>query len=272
MLLALVILLGAGFGGSFVGGVIYGQTLQDEESELSPRLGTTAQFQGGGQGAAGGQRGQGRQVQGGGFAGAQGEGGPPQVRQSAGEGGVPGEQARQGRGGSVAALQSGEENNPSEGQISQRQTGGSQDGQQRSTPGVDRQNEASLSNAQPQSAPGAAVPAPQATPVTESGQSGGTTRGASGRGGVVGTVQGLEADLLTVTTPRGEMAVTLSDSTTVFQVVEATREDLIPETGIRVVGSRNPEGSLLAQTVVIVPEGGETLFGPAAGRQRGGGP
>ncbi|MYC30597.1 MAG: hypothetical protein F4X65_11010, partial [Chloroflexi bacterium] len=65
ILLVLVIFLGAGFGGSFIGGVIYGQSLEDQtEGELSPRLGA-GQFQGGGAESGQGQGGQGRRGQGG---------------------------------------------------------------------------------------------------------------------------------------------------------------------------------------------------------------
>ena len=79
ILLVLVIFLGAGFGGSFVGGVIYGQSLGNEtEGELSPRLGAAGQFPGGaGEAAGGGQRGQGRRGQAGGVDGAQGSGSGP---------------------------------------------------------------------------------------------------------------------------------------------------------------------------------------------------
>ena len=194
MLLALVIFLGAGFGGSFVGGVIYGQSqAENAETELSPRLGAGGQFPGGGQGANAGQRGQGRQN----------------------------------RGSATAQLQDGE-----------------------------------------------AANSPQATPTTESGQGAVGARSASGRGGIVGTVRALEEDLLTITSARGEVAVTLSDSTAVFQVVEATRQDLAPEVRVRIAGSRNADGGVVAQSVVIIPEGVENLFGPAggpSGRQRGGG-
>lgn len=232
MLLALVIFLGAGFGGSFVGGVIYGQNQADNaDEELSPRLGAGGQFPGGGQGANAAQRGQGRQGQGsgasaeqgqrGGFAGGQGtarqEGGPGNAAVGAGRGtvGAPDVQAN---------------------------TGG---------------NAANSSPAVVSSETGRAAE--------------GTAQGNANRGGAVGTIQGLEGDVLTVSSPRGELAVMLSESTRVFQVSETDRESLEAETNVRVVGSRNPEGGIAAQSVIIVPEGAENLFGGGGpgGRQRG---
>ena len=273
MLLALVIFLGAGFGGSFVGGVIYGQTLQDGDSELSPRLGATSQFQGGGQGAAGGQRGQGRQSQqgqGGGLAGPQGGGGQSEARQPGGSGNSDTGQGRQrGPGGAVERPVEGADG-VGQGLPTSQQSEGNQDGQRpdRSNPVGQSETPAGETETQP------AVDvenAPQATSAAGSGEGTASPRGSSGRGGVVGTVRGLEAELLTVTTPRGELAVTLSDSTTVFRVVEASREDLASQARVRVAGSRDPEGSLLAQSIVIVPEGREALFGGGgpSGRQRG---
>ncbi len=228
MLLVLVIFLGAGFGGSFVGGVIYGQNLaENTEDDLSPRLGAGGQIPGGGQDANVGQRGQGRQGQGGGPT-TQGQGGPVEARQgeSAGDAGAATE--GRGRGRSLAAAQ----------------TGGD----------------------------GSGVSSTPAALSTESGRAAeGTAQGNANRGGAVGTVQVLEGDVLTVASPRGELAITLSEVTRFFQVSETGRESLAAESRVRVLGSRNPEGGIAAQSVTIVPEGLEDLFGGGGpgGRQRG---
>lgn len=215
MLLALVIFLGAGFGGSFVGGVIYGQNqAENADEELSPRLGAGGQFPGEGQGANAAQRGQGRQGQGG-----------PAARQ----GGGPGNTAAAGRA-------------TEEVPDAQATTGGD-----------------------------ATNPSPAAVSSERGRATEGTAQANSNRGGAVGTVQGLEGDVLTVSSPRGELTVMLSGSTRVFQVSETGRESLEAETGVRVVGSRNLEGSIAAQSVIIVPEGADNLFGGGGpgGRQRG---
>lgn len=228
MLLVLVIFLGAGFGGSFVGGVIYGQNLaENAEDDLSPRLGSVGQIPGGGQDANVGQRGQGRQGQGGGPT-TQGQGGPVEARQgeSAGDAGAATEGRGMGRG------------------IAAAQTGGDGNG----------------------------VSSTPAAVSTESGRAAErTTQGNASRGGAVGTVQGLEGDVMTLASPRGELAITLSEATRFFQVSETGRESLAAESRVRVLGSRNPEGGIAAQSVTIVPEGLEDLFGSggSGGRQRG---
>ena len=71
--------------------------------------------------------------------------------------------------------------------------------------------------------------------------------------------------------PRGELSVMLSEVTRVFQVSETDRGSLAAESRVRVVGSRNAEGGIAAESVVIVPEGVEDLFGGGGpgGRPRG---
>ena len=220
MLLVLVIFLGAGFGGSFVGGVIYGENrAENAEDELSPRLAAGGQFPGGGQAANAEQGGQGRQRQGQGSAAAQEQTGPVAEGRGRGSGGL-------------AAAPAGADGNAANSEA-------------------------------------AAVSTETSTAAEEDFQ------GAANRGGAAGTVLGLEGDVLTVTSPRGELAVMLSTSTRVFQVSETGRESLAAETTVRVVGSRNPEGGIAAQSVVIVPEGVENLFGGGGGpggRPRGQGP
>jgi hypothetical protein len=82
----------------------------------------------------------------------------------------------------------------------------------------------------------------------------------------------LAGNVLTVASRRGDLTAALSESTQVFQVIETDRESLAVETNVRVVGSRNPEGGITAQSVIILPEGAENLFGGGGnpgGRQRG---
>ena len=216
ILLVLVIFLGAGFGGSFVGGVIYGQSLGNEtEGELSPRLGAAGQFPGGaGEVAGGGQRGQGRRGQAGGVDGAQGSG---------------------------------------------------------SGPAQDAGNQLQAREAQPQATLEVPTEVPQETSTpTGATSDASSARTAGGRGGTVGAVQALDGDLLTVTSARGEVAVTLSAATAIYRVSAAGREALAEGATVRVSGSRDPEGSVSAQAVVILPQGAESLFGGGpGGRQRG---
>ena len=283
MLLALVIFLGAGFGGSFVGGVIYGQNLaENAEDELSPRLGAGGQFPGGGQGAAAGQRGQGGQGRGGSVAAAQGQSGgpgggqgqdsPAAARQGGGAGNFPGGQGRQGRPDVATADEAGAAANVADGAAAARQTEDTPDGQQRNRPGRATQSDVPGGETQPQGPSGSETATVQQTPASEGEQGEGGTRSASGRAGISGAVLAVDDDALTLESPRGELAVTLSESTAIYEVSESGREALAAETRVRVLGSRNPDGVILAQSVVIVPEGVENLFvagGPPGGRQRG---
>ncbi|MDE2778870.1 MAG: hypothetical protein OXI91_04230 [Chloroflexota bacterium] len=253
VLLGLTLFLGAGFGGSFIGGVIYGQTLEDDASELAPRLGTAGQLPGGGQGAGAGQRGQGRQGEQGGFAGGQAPGSQGQAPQPNDPGNLSGREGRRGQPGAAAAGQVGAGDSAAEAQADQAEPAGPEPAETTGTGG---------STAQTNSATGSAAGGDGSPPV-------------SGRGGVDGTVLSLEGDTLTVTSARGELTALLSDATTVYQISESSRDSLTSETRVRVIGSRIPEGGLAAQSVIITPAGAEGLFGAAGGpggRRRGGGP
>ena len=257
ILLGLAVFLGAGFGGSFIGGVIYGQTLEDDASELSPRLGAAGQFPGGGAGAAAGQRGQGGAgagaaagQRGQGFAGARG-------------------------GGNLSAQQTSTEGTSPEGAQQASQPDSRQAGQRGNGAGRRSQSEASAGRVQSESVADTEETGPQAAQGPANAEQGGTTTGAPARGGLVGTVGSLEGDTLTVISAMGEQTALLVDSTTVYEITEASRDSLTSETAIRIIGSRNQEGYLTAQSVIIMPVGTEDLFGAAGGpggRRRGGGP
>ena len=253
VLLGLTLFLGAGFGGSFIGGVIYGQTLEDDASELAPRLGTAGQFPGGSQGDVAGQRGQGRQGQVGGFAGGQAPRSQAQAPQSNDPGNIPGRDGRRAQAGATAAEQAGVGANMAEAPADQGEP----------------------ARTEPAAETGTGESTAGTVSATEGGASEIGSPSVAGRGGLDGTVLSLEGDILTVTSARGELTAALSDATTVYQISESSRDSLASETRVRVIGSRSPEGGLAAQTVIIMPEGTEDLFGAAGGpgeRRRGGGP
>lgn len=287
MLLVLVLFLGAGFGGSFVGGVIYGQTLaENAEDELSPRLGAAGQFGGGGPAAAGGQRGLGRQGQGqgGGFAGAQGGGnqggnqggGLAAARQGAGAGAA-GLAGARNQGGPPAVRQDNGSGSAPEAQAGGQQVGDGPPGNRQrrgeAGDGQDSQPASSSQEVQGQSSTVAAEVGPGETGGAAETQAAADPTGAPGRGGAVGTVKTLDENLLTVASLRGDLAVVLSEETTIYRVTEADTESLTENVSVRVNGARNPEGEIAAQAVIILPEGAANLFGVGAttgGRQRGG--
>lgn len=234
ILLVLVVFLGAGFGGSFVGGVIYGQSIEDEsENSLSPRLGSS-QLSGGS--AAASQEETPDTATGATRATGTNEGSGPPVAER---------QPRQGRDAQGGAADSAES-------VEERGAGPvAPPAQTPSRP----EGDASLEPSSPEGEPG------QATPP-----------GGPGRGGIVGTIEGLEGDLMTLTSPGGELTVNIAESTMVYEVKKATTEALTVGSRVRIAASRNEEGEIAAQSLVIVPEGVDNLFGSAGGpggRRRG---
>lgn len=285
MLLVLVIFLGAGFGGSFVGGVIYGQTLaENADDELSPRLGAGSQFGGGGQGAGSGQRGQGRQGQDGGFAGAQGGGNrgsgeAEAARQGVGPGGAGQGRPRQGGGpvgagsqgqdGLATAQESGSPTSDAEARAEGQQAVEQTPNRQRGGPGQGSQAVRADSSAREGRAEPAADSAETGTRETVGAaaeeRAGASPPGTTGRGGALGTVKALEDEMMTIASARGDLVVSLNGDTSIYQVKEAAPEALTEKATVRVNGSRNPEGGITAQAVVILPEGAENLFGAGGG-------
>ena len=113
------------------------------------------------------------------------------------------------------------------------------------------------------------------SPGNSSGDAG--SAGPSGRGGLNGTAQRLEGNVLTVVTPQGERQVMLADDTQIQQVTSASLEELSHGATVRVVGQPGDDGVLQARTIIIIPEGAASLFEVGAGarrgnRQRGSGP
>ena len=88
-------------------------------------------------------------------------------------------------------------------------------------------------------------------------------------GGLTGTIQQLDGSALTVTTVQGEAQVTVAGSTTIQQVVPATAEDLNAGETVWVIGQRGDDGTIEAQSIIIIPEGAANLF--SAGGRRGAG-
>ena len=76
---------------------------------------------------------------------------------------------------------------------------------------------------------------------------------------------------MTITSARGDVAVTLSESTVVYEVGEAGRNSLAAGVRVRVAGAPGPDG-VVAQSVVIIPEGAENLFYTGGGGGPGGRP
>ena len=177
----------------------------------------------------------------------------------------------------MASQQAGGSRDVGEGQPSEQAIGAGEFGRQRAGRGRATQGETPAAETEPEASPNAPNSDPR-EPATGAEGPGGRVSASensgtppAGRGGISGTVQGLEGEVLTVSSPRGELAVTLADGTTIYQVNEATRETLTEGVKVRVSGFRNAEGGVSAQAVIILPEGAENLFGTGGrgGRQRG---
>ena len=121
------------------------------------------------------------------------------------------------------------------------------------------------------SAPGGSPASLGDSPGNSSGDSSGDagSAGPSGRGGLNGTAQRLEGNVLTVVTPQGERQVMLADDTQIQQVTSASLEELSHGATVRVVGQPGDDGVLQARTIIIIPEGAASLFEVGAGARRG---
>ena len=110
-------------------------------------------------------------------------------------------------------------------------------------------------------------------PPASSGDSPGDagSAGPSSRGGLNGTAQQVEGNMLTVVTPQGERQVMLADDTQIQQVTSATLEEISHGATVWVVGQPGDDGVFQARTIIIIPEGAPSLFevGAGAGARRG---
>jgi hypothetical protein len=101
---------------------------------------------------------------------------------------------------------------------------------------------------------------------------GGDGAGFGGRGGLVGTIENIDGQTVTVNTPQGLLEATIGADTTIQMttVVELELDDL--EVGMRLTigGQRSDDGAVEATTILVLPEGDGGLFGGGAGGFRGG--
>jgi hypothetical protein len=92
--------------------------------------------------------------------------------------------------------------------------------------------------------------------------------GGPGRGGVAGTIESVDGEKLTITTPRGAITVTAGAEVRIVTFSEATAEDLSPGSQVRVLGPRTPEGDVQANSILIVPPEAQAFFGRRPGPRR----
>jgi hypothetical protein len=92
----------------------------------------------------------------------------------------------------------------------------------------------------------------------DSGQGGFIARG-PGAGGIAGTVEQVEGNLVTVNTPQGPLQVTVSEETLIQRFAQGTVADLQAGMQVTIAGQRNEDG-VQAQSILITPEGSLGMF------------
>ncbi|MFA4827017.1 MAG: DUF5666 domain-containing protein [Candidatus Shapirobacteria bacterium] len=87
------------------------------------------------------------------------------------------------------------------------------------------------------------------------GQTGGNRQGTGMRGGaVVGEIQSLDSNTLTIKTQDGgSKIVILSDLTKINKAAEATKNDLMTGQTVSIFGTANTDGSVTAQNIQLNP-------------------
>ena len=96
-------------------------------------------------------------------------------------------------------------------------------------------------------------------------------QGTLGRGGLVGTVESLDGNTLTVNTSQGPLQASLGEDTVIQMFAEGSLSDLKVGTRVTVTGQRGEDGSVQANSILLIPEGQEGVFGGGfAGGGRGG--
>jgi hypothetical protein len=79
--------------------------------------------------------------------------------------------------------------------------------------------------------------------------------GAGGEGrGASGSIESLDGNTLTLSTPQGNTTVLLTDQTVINQVVRGSPSDLQTGERITAIGERDASGTLTATTIQILPE------------------
>ncbi len=97
------------------------------------------------------------------------------------------------------------------------------------------------------------------------GQGSGTTGfgsgGFAGCGGLVGIIEKIEGNTITINTSQGPLNATMSDDTVIQEMVSLTSEDLQNGLRVTVIGQRGEDGTVSARSIVITPEGVESFLG-----------
>ncbi len=84
-------------------------------------------------------------------------------------------------------------------------------------------------------------------------------------GGLFGTIEGVEGNVVTVSTPQGELQFMLDDDTEIQGLAELEPEDLAVGRSVTVSGQPGEDGAMTATTVFMLPEDIPGFGGPFPG-------
>ena len=97
------------------------------------------------------------------------------------------------------------------------------------------------------------------------GGTGGGRRFGGGGDGLFGTIETIEGDTLTIDTARGPLQVAVGPETTIQVFADGTLAELEAGMRVTVTSQRGDDGSVVATSIVVRPEGtdgfGDGLFG-----------
>ena len=100
---------------------------------------------------------------------------------------------------------------------------------------------------------------------------GGGTGGGGGLGGggrrfgggavMTGTIEAIVGNIVTLNTTQGPLEATIGEDTAIQMFAEGTLSDLLTGARITVTGERGEDGTVVATSILLVPEGGDGFIG-----------
>ena len=94
----------------------------------------------------------------------------------------------------------------------------------------------------------------------------GGTRFGSG-GGLIGIIEKVERNTLTVNTSQGTLLATIDDDTIIRKTIEVTSAELTEGTRVTVAGARGEDGTVQANSIFVLPEDASEFGGGRPGSQ-----
>ena len=86
-------------------------------------------------------------------------------------------------------------------------------------------------------------------------------QGSGGRGGLTGTIEKVDGTTLTLNTLQGPLQATVGEDTFIQRFAEGTLADLEAGMTAALVGQRGQDGTVVATSISILPEGGAGFLG-----------